>query len=284
MAGEQARPRAAGDVARPVDAPPVLAHRFDGAGASPPLLLLNGGFMSFGAWEPCASLLARHVRVLRCDFRGQLLTPAPAHRDIAANVADVVALLDHLGLPRVHVLGTSFGGLVGLLLSARHPGRVASLVAVTVTDHADEAIRAGSREMDGILREIAAGADPGIFHDVLVRDVYSAAYREANRDLLATRRRQVGFLPPWWFAALDDLLLAIAAVDLRPELGSVECPTLVVVAGDDRVTLPERGRAVAAAVPGARLVEHPTSGHVLIAEHPEWLVEQVLAFLRDAAP
>jgi hypothetical protein len=42
---------------------------------------------------------------------------------------------------------------------------------------------------------------------------------------------------------------------------------------------PERGRALAAAIPGARLAEHPTSGHALVAEEPEWLVERALTFL-----
>lgn len=273
-------PAAAGAPAAAPAAAAVLAHRCDGdVHAATPLLLLNGGFMSLAAWEPCAAPLAAKVPLVRCDFRGQLLSPGPAHRDLGANVDDVVRLLDHLGLPCVHVLGASFGGLVAMLLAARHPDRVASLVAVTVTDHADAAMQRDAQEMQGIVAAILAGGDPGSFHDRLVADVYSAAYREANAELLATRRRQIGFLSREWFAALDDLLGAVAAADVRLELAAIRCPTLVVVAGEDRVTLPERGRAVAAAIPGARLVEHPTSGHVLIAEDPAWLVAQVVAFL-----
>ena len=258
----------------------VLAHRADGdlRGATP-LLLLNGGFMSLAAWEPCAAPLAGALPLLRCDFRGQLLSPGPAHRDVGANADDVVRLLDHLGVPRVHLLGASFGGLVAMVLAARHPQRVASLVAVTVTDHADAAMRADADDMKGVVAAILAGGDPGSFHDRLVADVYSAAYREANAELLATRRRQVGFLSREWFAALDDLLTAVAGADVRPELAAIRCPTLVVAAGADRVTSPERGRAVAAAIPGAHFVEHPAAGHVLIAEDPGWLVAQVIAFL-----
>ncbi|HUO87520.1 MAG TPA: alpha/beta fold hydrolase [Thermoanaerobaculia bacterium] len=269
-----------------VEAP--LAHRVDGGDAGGAdlgtLLLLNGGFMSIGAWEPCVAPLAESLRVVRCDFRGQLRTPGPAHRELADNVDDVVALLDHLGLDRVHVLGTSFGGEVALLLAARRPERVASLVAVTVGDHATAAMAQGARDLAVVVAEILAGGDRGAFHDALVADVYSPAWKEANRTQLAERRRQIAAVPEAWFAALDDLLAAIAGFDVRPELAAIRCPTLVVVAGDDRVIPPEHGWAVASAVPGAFCLEHLTSGHALVAEQPDWLVARTLAFLAGSLP
>lgn len=282
MDAERRAPAGAGSVVTAVP----LAHRSEGgeSGRATPLLLLNGGFMSMASWEPCAAPLAEHGRVVRCDFRGQLLTPGPAHRELAGNVDDVVRLLDHLDVERVHVLGASFGGLVGVLLAARRPERVASLIAVTVSDHAVEDLQQGARDLRPVVADILAGGDRGRFHDALVENVYSPRYLAANAELLATRRRQIGALPQAWFAALDDLIAAVAGFDLRPELALVACPTLVVVAAGDRVMPPERGRALAAAIPGARLAEHPTSGHALVAEEPEWLVERTLDFLEGLPP
>lgn len=263
-------------------APEVLAHRLDGVAGADTVLLLNGGFMSMAAWEPVASLLARHHRVLRCDFRGQVKTPGPAHTELAANVDDVVALLDRLGqereLGQVHVLGTSFGGLVSLLLAARHPERVRSLVAVTVGERATPAMSESSRRMRCLLADAAAGGDKGAFHDALVPEVYSAAYVTENRELLVGRRRQLEGTPEWWFREAERIVGAVEDFDLRPELPKIAAPTLVLIAGDDRAIPPERGRAVAAAIPGAEVAEHPTSGHVLIHEQPGWLVERALHF------
>ena len=110
----------------------VLAHRLDGEG--PPLLLLNGGMMSFGAWEPVARRLAERHRVVRCDFRGQLQSPGVPPARMEGHAEDVVRLLDALSILRVDVVAASFGAYVGLLLAALHPGRVASVLAATVTD------------------------------------------------------------------------------------------------------------------------------------------------------
>ena len=113
----------------------LLTHRVEGATSGATVLLLNGGMMSISAWDEAAAALAPKYRVVRCDFRGQFLTPELPPPELAAHVDDVTALLDHLGLARVHVVGTSFGGEVGLLLAARHPERVASLVAAAVVDY-----------------------------------------------------------------------------------------------------------------------------------------------------
>jgi len=65
----------------------VLTHRIDGDG--PPLLLLNGGLMSIGTWQPFADALSPRYRVTRCDFRGQLLTPGIAD-SWSSHASDVV--------------------------------------------------------------------------------------------------------------------------------------------------------------------------------------------------
>ena len=74
---------------------PILTHRVDGEG--PPLVLLNGGMMSLSAWEPIARRLAERHRVIRCDFRGQLLSPGAARASMEEHADDVAALLDALG-------------------------------------------------------------------------------------------------------------------------------------------------------------------------------------------
>jgi len=70
-------------------------------------------------------------RVIGFDFRGMLMSPGTPHAVLEGHVDDVLALLDYLGVTRVHAVGTSFGALIGAMLAARHPVRVRSLALIT---------------------------------------------------------------------------------------------------------------------------------------------------------
>jgi len=267
----------------------LLSHTVFGARrpGAPPVLLLNGGMMSYVAWAPISERLAEEHQVVGCDFRGQLLSPGEAHARLDGHVEDLVRLLDHLEVPRVHVLGTSFGAAVGLLFAAAHPGRVASLALVTATDRVSVAMREATIEMRDLVGGVLAGGDRARFHEYLTREVYSEAYRREHAADLAERGAQIGLLPVSWFEGLDGLLATLAGASLEPALATLSgraaaagerCPAIVVLAVHDRVIAPERSRALARAL-GADLAEHPSSGHALVAEDPRWVSEIYLDFL-----
>lgn len=258
----------------------VLAHRVDGAGE--PVLLLNGGMMTVAAWEPLAAALAERFRVIRCDFRGQLLSPGTPPAELAGHVGDLVELLDHLGIDRTHVVGTSFGGQTGLLLAAAHPDRVRSLVAAAVVDHADAAMREVGAALVRAGRDAVQGR-PEPFWEALLETVYSPPFLARHRNELAERQeRMEAFVPPAWYDAVERLLVAVEAADLRPLLGRISCPLLVIAAGDDRLMPLARSIAVADAVPGARLEVLDGSGHALVVERAERFAALTIDFLARA--
>lgn len=255
----------------------LLAHRVEGEGE--PLLLLNGGMMTYAAWEPLARRLGPGRRLIRCDLRGQLLSPGAAPAALEDNVADLTALLDHLEVDSTHVLGASYGGEIGLLLAALAPERVRSLVAVTVADHADEAMARDGERWRRLLGAAVDAESRERFYHRLLEAVYSDGFRERFGAELAARARQVAALPDGWWDNLVTIFDAVATLDLRPRLGAVRCPTLVVVAGDDRLIPARRSHDLAAAVAGAETRVHETSGHALVAEDPRWLARVALEFL-----
>jgi len=244
---------------------PVLAHRVTGDGV--PLVLLNGGLMTIASWEPIAAPLERRFRVVRCDFRGQLLSPGVPPGSLDGNADDVARLLDELGIPDAHVAGASYGAEVAMILAARHPTRVRSLAVVTATDRLEAAGHEGARRLREAARAAAAGGDGGRVLDLLVPGTFSAAYQEKKRDALAARRRQVASLPTAYFEGLDGLLAALERLDLRDVLPRISCPTLVLAADGDLTFPTERSRALAAAIHGARLLVVPGS-HGLVVEDP----------------
>jgi pimeloyl-ACP methyl ester carboxylesterase len=101
------------------------------AGAGPPLLLLHGFTGSAATWRPLAERLAPLRRTIAVDLIGHGLSDAPAdpaRYSMEHCLADLLALLDALGLARAAVLGYSLGGRVALQLVAAAPERVSALV------------------------------------------------------------------------------------------------------------------------------------------------------------
>src|SRR5262245_51651603 len=102
-----------------------LHHEVRGDG--PAVLLVHAGIADSRMWGPLADrLVAAGFRVVTADLRGFGRTPIEA--GVFSNPADLIAVLDELGIARVAVVGASYGGRVSLELAILAPERVAALV------------------------------------------------------------------------------------------------------------------------------------------------------------
>lgn len=272
----------------------ILAHRVSGlhrtdrtdptddrTDQTAPVVLLNGGLMTIASWDRLVGPLEAGFQVVRCDFRGQLLSPGEPEPRLEAHVDDVIRLLDALGLERVHLAGVSLGGLVGTLLAALHPERVRSLAVITATERITPEIWEETAQMRQIAREAAEGGDGGRVLDFLLPRTYTVEYLEAQSSALGFYRQWVAGLPAVWFQGLAGILSALEGLDLTPHLGAIRCPALVLGAEGDRTFPPEHSRALAAGIPGAHLEIVPGGRHGLIVEQGERVVEILLGFLQS---
>jgi pimeloyl-ACP methyl ester carboxylesterase len=267
----------------PVENKP-LAHRIDGdRGRGEPVLLLNGGLMSIAAWEPVAAALAERHQVIRCDLRGQLLTPGEPEPSLEIHVRDVVDLLDELGLDRVHLAGTSYGSFVALRLAARHPERAASVAVVAGTDRITPEAWAGTVVLRGLALEAIGGGDGGRVLEALLPGTYSPEYLEAQKTALAFHKTWVRAMPTIYFKGFVSMLSSMEGLDLMPDLGAIRCPALIVAAELDKVFPLERSEALAAGIPNARLVVVPGAPHGIVVERPDVTARLLLDFLATLA-
>lgn len=252
----------------------TLTHRIDGHG--PPLVLLNGGFMTIASWEPLAKPLFSSYRVIRCDFRGQLLTPGPHAGSIDEHVADILRLLDSLGIEQAHVAGPSFGAEVAMLVAARAPHRVVRLTVITATERTTDEMRRTAHDARLLALDAAAGSREAA--ELLLRRVLADTWSEEwlarqPEDFLKARIRQFVALPPSFFEGAASMFSILETLDLTAELGRIAAPTLVIGGENDRVFPPEHSRAIAAAIPGAGLEIIAGAGHGLIIECADRVVE-----------
>lgn len=101
----------------------------DGRPDAPTVLLVHGVTASHQSWP----LVVEHldgVRVVAPDLRGRGRSEVSGHAGMTAHAADLVAVLDHLGVDSTLVVGHSMGAFVGLVLAHQHPDRVDRLVLV----------------------------------------------------------------------------------------------------------------------------------------------------------
>jgi pimeloyl-ACP methyl ester carboxylesterase len=257
----------------------LLYHRVEGNGE--PLLLLNGIAMSVNSWQPIAERLVEKYQVIRCDLRGQLMSPGPPPSDVTEHADDVAALLDHLDTGPVHVVGTSFGGVVAIPLAARRAELVRSLISVASVDAFDDLMAVEVARWQEGCEQSLRGPDRGLISDVLEETVYSPTYIEAHRAERRERRRQIGTLPDTWFEGLIGLLESAPTVSVRRLLRDIRCPTLVVAAELDGFIPLDRTRDLALGIPGARFMVMEGAGHAVVVEQPEELAEICLDFFRE---
>lgn len=257
--------------------PRLLAHQVDGEGE--PLLLLNGGMMSFTSWDPYIPPLAERYRVIRCDLRGMLRSPGERPEGFPGHAEDLLRLLDALDVERCHVAGTSYGAFAGLHLAALAPSRVASLVAMTVADCVSPEMWAEAERMAAACREALAGGSREKVYDLVSAFAFSHEWAEAHTEEIAARRASVSLLPDSWFSGLASLLTALERLDLRPLLPNVACPVLVLLAEGDCAMPRERGESLAASLPRGELSVVPGCGHGLVVEKPRETLDHLLSFL-----
>src|SRR5215470_15826902 len=111
---------------------------------STPVLMMHGFARNATFWNRWIPTIAETHRVYRPDLLGCGLSdqpPAGYRYTPDAIAAQIVAVLDALGLSRVHWIGESSGGIIGLLLAAAHPDRIASLVLCNTPTRIPDRIR-----------------------------------------------------------------------------------------------------------------------------------------------
>jgi pimeloyl-ACP methyl ester carboxylesterase len=262
-----------------------LCYEQFGRAGDPALLLVMGLGTQMIAWREdfCRQLADRGLRVIRFDNRDngrstilrhippptprQLITrdlvPAYGLGDMAA---DAVGLLDHLGIDAAHVAGASMGGMIAQTIAIDHPQRVRSLTSIMSTTGARNVGQPALRLYPFLLRRAPRERQAYIeFFVGMARAIGSPGFPRDEEDIraMAAATHDRGIHPAGTGRQLAAIL---TAGDRTPALRRLDLPALVIHGLADRLVRPTGGRATAAAIPGARLVEIRGMGHDLPRE------------------
>jgi pimeloyl-ACP methyl ester carboxylesterase len=223
-------------------------------GEGEPVVFLHGGLANANYWGLQIPAVAQHYRTIVMESRGHgrsTRDDRPYGYDLMAD--DVVALLDFLKIERAAIVGWSDGGILGLDLAIRHPGRVSKVFA------------------------FAANTDPSGVIDGTEKNPTFAAYIERAGHEYA----KLSATPNGYNAFVDAIskMWATQPNWTAQQLGAIKTPVLVVDGDHDEAIKRSHTEQIAAQVPGAGLLILPDTSHFAFLQDPDQFTWHILHFL-----
>jgi 3-oxoadipate enol-lactonase len=243
------------------------------------VVLLHGFPLSREMWREQLTGLGSIYRVIAPDLRGHGDSPAPEGVYTMDEMADdVVELLDTLHITeRVVLGGMSMGGYVALSLVARYPERIRALLLMDTRAGADSPEAAANRETSA-QSVLSAGSSAPVV-GAMVPKLFAKMTLEQRPERVEPMMTIMEKTSP---RGIAGALRGMAArPDRRGELPGIKIPTLVLVGEQDVITPPAEAKAMAEAIPGARLEVIPDAGHMAAYENFSAANAAILQFLNS---
>jgi 3-oxoadipate enol-lactonase len=251
--------------------PVALAASLEGPAGAPVLVLGNSLGTTREVWDPQVAALGQRFRLLRFEHRGHSGSPAPPGPYTIGELAtDVIALLDGFGVPAAAYCGISLGGMIGMWLAAHAPDRIDALGLCCTSAYLPPA-----GFWAGRAAQARAGGMASLSEQVVGR-WFTPAFRARDPATVAGFVTALEGVDPQGYAGCCE---AIAALDLRPSLGRISAPALVIAGAEDPATPPWHGARIASAVRCSRLRVIRGGSHLANVSQPGEVTAALLAHL-----
>jgi 3-oxoadipate enol-lactonase len=246
------------------------------SGEGPPLFLFHSLLSDRASFDAIVPELSKSFRVIVPELPGfgRSLAVDGGLAGVADRMAEAVK--DAAGGKDAIVLGNGYGGFVALQMAIRHPAIATRFVLADCGAAFSEAGREAFRNMAAASKAKGLSA----ITDVAMRRLFAPDFQAAHPDLMADRRAAFLRTDLDVFCAACD---ALASLDLRPELGKVKAPVLVLVGEHDEATPPPMSHELAGLLPQAHLEIIPGCAHVPQLQSPRLFLDVIGDFLPVAS-
>ena len=254
---------------------------YESAGEGVPLVLCHEFAGDMRAWEPQIRAFSRRYRVVAWNYRGYPpsdVPEAPEAYGPEGFVADLLGLIDGLGLDRVHLAGLATGGNLVLNFAIAHPGRVRSLIVAGAgagTVDRPAWLEAARRFADDIARDGSEGIVANVA-EAPQRVIFRTKDPRGWQEFVDGMRR---LSPVGAEHVMREVLIPRAPVfELAEGIRRLPMPSLV-RCGDQDAPAFEPSRFIRDTAPHAGLAVAPMCGHTLNSEEPELFNRMAGSFL-----
>ena len=222
-------------------------------------------------WRHWYTALSHHHRLVRYDERGNGMSQRDVP-DVSFDtwVRDLETVVDAAGLDRFPLLGISRGGPIAIAYAVKHPERVTQLVLYGAfaagVKHVGTPRELEARRALASLLRLGWGLNNPAFCRTFTCRFIPEATPEHEQWFDELQRVSTSPENAARLMERDD------DIDVRPLLSQLKTPTLVIHCDRDHAVPPEKGRLLAAGIPGARYVSLPSANHLMLDKEPAWSV------------
>ena len=257
-----------------------MSVHVESTGRGRPLVMLHGWGMHSGLWSPLLPRLTERYRLHLVDLPGHGYSDALAPPLSLRKIVEAVALaITETSVPDpLMIFGWSLGGQVALEWARLHPERIGALVLMSTTpsfvQRADWPHAMTETTLRQFADELRVAHRPTLQRFVTLQVQGS----EHAREVLASLRSQLFARGEPSPQAMCDSIELLASSDLRPEIGVISQPALVIAGDRDTITPVAASRWLAGALPNASLTVVPGAAHAPFLSHPDAVVAALDAF------
>jgi pimeloyl-ACP methyl ester carboxylesterase len=243
--------------------------------AGPPILLLHGYTDSWRSYEEILEGLPAGHFAVAPTYRGHGDADRPASGyTVDGLVADVVAVLDQLGIDRAFVVGHSLGATVALRLAVDHPERVTGVVLEAA--FAGFAANPGVQELAAVVAELVDPVDPELAEEFQAGTIHQPIAPERFATFVAETRKVSAHV---WRGVMEGLLND----DVLWGVETIAVPTTLLWGAHDAYVARADQDVIAGLVPGARIEVYEDAGHALHWEQPTRFVADIERLARGVS-
>jgi pimeloyl-ACP methyl ester carboxylesterase len=239
----------------------------------PTVVFIHGAQHDHSVWILQSRYLAHHgYGVLALDLPGHGKSGGAALTSVEQIAAWVMAVLDAAGIARANLIGHSMGSLIALECAGAHPQRVVKLALIGAANPmrvSDELLNA-TRDDETLAQQMV---------NIWSHSTYSAkpsspgpGFSTFGGNLRLMQRIKPGVMHV-------DFTACNAYAGGEARAAQVKCPALLVLGEADMMAHPKGARGLQAGIPGQRTVLVKSSGHALMAEQPDAVLDALKSFL-----
>lgn len=255
-----------------------VALSYTDQGKGTPLVFIHAFPLSRTMWQPQVDALRESYRIITLDLRGHGESDTILWNfTLDDYAADVIGLLDHLGIAKAVFIGLSMGGYTVWSLCRQSMDRVHALVLADTRAQADsDEGKAGRLTM----AQTAFKNGTGAIADLMIPKLLASSTIQRRPEIVEEIRQMILQTTP--AGIVVDLMAMASRPDSTDLLPLITCPTLVIVGEEDVATPLGESRYIADRIPGATLATIPGAGHLSNYEQPEVFNRALCSFLNKS--